>query len=119
MSGEQKDIYDFSKLEDMFDAIDTLTRATAAVASVDKQLAADLARMTNTLIELSQNDGLKTPSADQVAPVERDAVDDNTDGKIDLDDLTVVTRSKSMPRKRFDEVEDVIIDVLTGQPVEK
>ena len=116
MSDAQKEIYDFNKLEDMFDAIDTLTRATAAVASVDKQLAADLAKMTNTLIELSQSDAQKAPN---VAQVDRDAIDsmDDVDNNADLDDLTVVTHSK--PRKRFDDDNDVIVDVLTGQPVAK
>ena len=110
MSDPRKDIYDFSKLEDMFDAIDTLTRATAVLASVDQQLASDLVKMTNTLIEMSQ-DG--TQKAGPVQATEIEPVEEN----VDLDDLTVVTRREQKSRAVPDD--DVIIDVLTGEPISK
>lgn len=108
MSDPQKDIYDFNKLEDMFDAIDTLTRATAVLNSVDQQLASDLVKMTNTLIELSQDGGTQTAPA-----VERDAVENDED----LDDLTMISPKKH--NSRIDTDDDVIIDVLTGDPISK
>jgi len=111
MSDPQKDIYDFNKLEDMFDAIDTLTRATAVLNSVDQQLAGDLVKMTNTLIEWSQDGG--TQRAPAVQAVERDAVE--KDG--DLDDLTMISPKKH--NSRIDTDDDVIIDVLTGDPISK
>lgn len=111
MSDPQKDIYDFSKLEDMFDAIDTLTRATAVLNSVDKQLASDLVKMTNTLIELSQDGGTQRESA--VPAVERDVVENDED----LDDLTMISPKKH--NRRIDTDDDVIIDVLTGEPISK
>lgn len=110
MSEPHKDIYDFDKLEDMFEAIDTLTRTTSVLASVDGQLAADLVKLTNTLIELSQT-GLQQAASG--SPVDREAVGSD----VDLDDLT--TAVPSQKKESFEQDYDEIIDVLTGQPVNK
>ena len=110
MSEARKDLYDFNKLEDMFEAIDTLTRATAVLAPVDEQLAADLVKMTNTLIELSQNDPQQV-SAEPRA--EQEVMENN----VELDDLTTVAPKKQ--KNSFNQDEGEIIDVLTGQPVSK
>lgn len=110
MSESQNDIYDFNKLEDMFEAIDTLTRATSVLASVDAQLSSDLVKLTNTLIDLSQNGSSQVSAA---PPAEQGAVENN----LDTDDLTTVIPKKQ--KKSFAQDNDEIIDVLTGQPINK
>ena len=110
MSDSQIDIYDFYKLEDMFEAIDTLTRATAVLASIDAQLSGDLVKLTNTLIDLSQN-GFPQDSA--APPAEKGA----GEKELDLNDLTTVVPQKK--KKSFAQNDDEIIDVLTGQPINK
>lgn len=115
MSESPQDIYDFNKLEDMFEAIDTLTRATSVLASVDQHLAVELAKITGTLMDLSQRDPQQqTPAGSQN---EQQAVQQTEDPQVDLDDLTTIVPTEK--KRDFGQEEDEIIDVLTGQPIEK
>lgn len=110
MSEGKEDIYDFNTLEDRFEAIDTLTRATAMLSSIDAQLAADLVKLTNTLMVLSQNETVQFSAEPQQ--------DQQSGGNsVDLDDLTSVAPREQ--QQSYDLGDDEIIDVLTGQPIDK
>ena len=110
MPESRKDIYDFNELEDMFEAIDTLTRATAVITSVDQRLADDLAKITATLIELSQRDSQQTTAGPQTGQ-------QNVVTHVDLDDLTTAVPGEQ--KKGVGQENGEIIDVLTGQPINK
>ena len=118
MSATEKNIYDLNELEDMFAAIDSLTRATAVLAGTDQQLAAELVKLTNTLIDLSEsgqsvgfhNDNQAEKETDMARPPEENGIED----------LTYSPQNKSRATFLDDSDDDeVIVDVLTGEEIKK
>ena len=111
MSETEKNSYDLNQLEDMFEAIDSLTRATAVLASNDRQLAEELVKLTNTLIHLSE-------SGQSVGFIpDRQGGEEAEDG---IEDLTFSSQGKSGSNfMDGNDDDDVIIDVLTGEKIKK
>jgi hypothetical protein len=111
MQEDKKGIYDFNQLEDMFEAIDSLTRATSLIAGADPQLAGELVKLTNTLMDFSES-GIKVGVSEQPeAPVQAPS----KDGIVDL----TGSRKSSQKASILDGGDDAIIDVLTGEKVKR
>jgi len=112
MSETEKKSYDLNQLEDMFAAIDSLTRATAVLTSIDRQLAEELVRLTTTLINLSES-GQSVGFIPDDGPGEEEPENG-------IEDLTFSPSPKSGANilDGYDE-DDVIIDVLTGEKIKK
>jgi len=93
-------LFDFSRHEDLFQCIDTLTRASAAVAATDMDRAHELTRIINSLAAMAERteDSLPLPGATATG----------------LDDL-MVPRGQQEKTPVVDD--DTIIDVLTGEKI--
>jgi len=115
MPDTEKDIYDLNKLEDMFEVIDSLTRATATLSSIDQQLAGDLVRLTNTLLHLSE-------SGQSVGFIPEDTGDRDENPyerrmENGIEDLTFSKPVKPKANFMDNDENDFIIDVLTGEKI--
>jgi len=111
MQDDKNGIYDFNQLEDMFEAIDSLTRATSLIAGIDPQLAGELVKLTNTLMDFSE-------SGKKVGVSEQSEAQIQAPSKNGIVDLTISGRSSQKP-SILDDGDDSIIDVLTGEMVKR
>ena len=95
--------YDLSRHEDLFACIDALTRASAALSSVDRDLAHEMTKIIEALARLAElrEEGEALPVAAAV-------------GSSVLDDLlgSPVKAKHTEPAAK-----DEIIDVLTGKKI--
>ncbi len=108
MDRHGKEVFDLSKLDDIFQCIDALTRASAALAPINSKLAAELARIGNTLIAFSQSGAPHVPAPQQTMPQQSNN---------DLQDLTAMHQKDVGANHADNGDEDVIIDVITGKPI--
>lgn len=109
MDKQGREVFDLGKLEDVFQCIDALTRASAALAPINSKLAAELARIGNTLIAFSQSETPHVPPASHQPPDQQSYNDHQ--------DLTAMHSKEAVANHADNGDEDVIIDVITGKPI--
>ncbi|MEW6220613.1 MAG: hypothetical protein AB1634_13930 [Thermodesulfobacteriota bacterium] len=105
--------YDLTSLEDLFACVEILTRARMAVLDTDASLAADLGKLTHTMMAFAEADtghpGLEPPARRRSGPpadeagLPRWAPDDSSPPP-----RSAPGRSKSQGQ---------VVDILTGQVV--
>lgn len=107
MQQSDAESYDLGRLEDLFQCMDVLTKARVALSRQDPGLAAELGKIAESLMALSE--------AEPSAPRERTVERPRTIEKERIQQVEVVDQEPEFDMEPSQG--DVIIDVLTGEVI--